>query len=68
MKQFWLKNEFSDENEFCPIECFKEKGSIFHPEDIKSKLNKSEVYIGEYWFDGDCWCFSLFSEHGHLSI
>jgi len=66
-ERYWLKNEFSD-NEFCSIKRFKEKGIIFYPEIIKSKLGKDDILIGEYWFDGNGWCFSLFSEYEYLSI
>jgi len=69
MDKLWLKNEFSD-NEFCSIKRFKEKekGIIFYPEITKSELDKDDTLIGEYWFDGNGWCFSLFSKYEHLSV
>jgi hypothetical protein len=66
MNKFWLKNEFG--NEFCPIKCFGKKGSIFYPEITKSELSKNNILVGEYWFSGNCWCFSLFLDYEHLSV
>lgn len=66
--RYWLKNEFSGENKFCPIECLRDKGSVFYPEDAKPKLDENDIVIGEYWFDGNCWCFSLFTEYEYLSV
>lgn len=64
-----VKNKFLN-NEFCLIKHFKEKekGILFYPEIIKSELDKDDTLIGEYWFDGNGWCFSLFSEYEHLSV
>ena len=66
--KYWLKNEFSDKDEFCPIKCLGDKGSIFYPEEAKPILDKNDVIIGEYWNDGNCWCFSLFTEYKYLSV
>jgi hypothetical protein len=66
--KYWLKNEFSDKDEFCSIKCLGDKGSIFYPENTKYKLNEDDTVIGEYWFDGTCWCYALFPEYEYLSI
>ena len=68
IKGFWLKNEFLNANEFCPIIPLKEKGSIFYPEKSKHVLDKNDILIGEYWFDGNCWCFSVISKYKYLSV
>ena len=62
-KKSWLKNEFSDKNEFCPI-----KEGIFYPEEAKPELDKNDILIGEYWFDGNDWCFSLFPKYENTKI
>jgi len=66
--QTWLRNEFLDKDEFCSIECLGDRGNVFYPENTKFELGKNDVLIGKYWFDGQCWCFSLFPEYSSLSI
>jgi len=67
-KKLWLKNEFSDKDEFCPVDCLGNKGSVFYPENAKFELDKDDVLVGEYWNDGNCWGYSLFPEYEHLSV
>ena len=65
-KQFWLKSVSSDKNEFCSIKCFKSNGNSFYPKKTKSKLGVNDAVVGNYWFDGCCWCFSLFFNYQYL--
>ena len=67
-KKFWLKSDSPNKEKFCLIECFGDKGSIIYPEKNKTKLDINDMVIGNYWFDCNWWCFSLFPNYQYLSV
>jgi len=67
-KKFWLKTVATNKEKFCLIECSKNKEGIIHPEKNKTKLNTNDIIIGNYWFDGDSWCFSIFPHYQYLFV